>query len=395
MDHYFDFDTEKLLSIAREAAGRGIEMLVLDDGWFGRRNNDRSSLGDWTVNEEKLPGGLKYLSEQVNALGMKFGIWVEPEMVSPDSNLYRAHPDYALQIPGRPGTLSRWQKVLDISREDVRECVYSQLYQLLSSANIEYVKWDMNRSLTDVASFALEEDRQGELFHRYVLGVYELQERLLQDFPHVLLENCSSGGGRFDPGMLYYSPQIWTSDNTDAIDRLRIQEGTALVYPLSAMGAHVAACPSHTNSRSTPFATRALVSLPGCFGYELDLTELTDEEKAMIPGQLEAYRKYGPVFHTGDYYRLASYSENGEYDALMAVSKDKKAAVLDYVHVMSRERRRSLILPLQGLDEETLYRCSETGEVHTGAAWMYGGMPLPKMEGDFLGKLIVLEAVEE
>lgn len=390
---YFDFDTEKLLDIARTAAGRGIEMLVLDDGWFGCRDTDDNSLGDWFVNEKKLPGGLKYLADQINALGMKFGLWVEPEMVSPNSDLYRAHPDYALQIPGRKPMEARHQLVLDISRPEVRDCVYAQLKAALSSANIEYVKWDMNRSLTDVASFCLEADRQGELFHRYVLGVYELQERLLADFPGLLLENCCSGGGRFDPGMLYYSPQIWTSDNTDAVDRLRIQEGTALIYPLSSMGAHVAACPSHTNGRVTPFATRGLVSLPGCFGYELDLTKLTEEELDMIPGQLENYRKYGPVFHGGDYYRLASYGENGEYDALMSVSKDKRTAVLDYVHVMSRQRRRSVLLPLRGLDEETLYRSSETGEVRSGAGWMYGGMVMPCMTGDSTGKLIVLEAV--
>ena len=368
-------------------------MLVLDDGWFGCRDTDTNSLGDWVVNEKKLPGGLKYLADEVNKLGMKFGLWVEPEMVCPDSNLFRAHPDYALQIPGRPPMLSRTQLVLDLSRKEVRDCIYDQLRKVLSSANIEYVKWDMNRPLTDVASFCLEGERQGELFHRYVLGVYELQERMLTDFPHLLLENCASGGGRFDPGMLYYSPQIWTSDNTDAIDRLRIQEGTALIYPLSSMGAHVAACPSHTNGRSTPFETRGLVSLPGCFGYELDLTKLTEEELAMIPGQLENYRKYGPVFHDGDYYRLASYGGNQEYDALMAVTKDKKTAVIDYVHVMSRQRRRDVLLPLRGLDAEKRYRSSETGEIRSGAGWMYGGLLLPNMKGDFLGKLIVLEAV--
>lgn len=388
---YFDFDTEKLLDIARAAARSGIEMLVLDDGWFGHRNRDDSSLGDWTVNEEKLPGGLTRLAEEINALGLKFGLWVEPEMISPDSALYRAHPDYALQVPGRPPLLARNQLVLDFSRDEVRDCVYAQLHAVLSSANIAYVKWDMNRALTDVAS--LDVEKQGELFHRYVLGVYDLQERLLRDFPDLLLENCASGGGRFDPGMLYYSPQIWTSDNTDAIDRLRIQEGTALIYPLSTMGAHVAACPSHTNGRVTPFATRGLVSLPGCFGYELDLTQLSPEEFAMIPGQLEDYRKYGPVFHDGDYYRLASYSENGEYDALMAVTEDKRIAVIDYVHVMSRQRRRDVLLPLRGLAEEVRYRSSETGEIRSGAGWMYGGLLLPKMEGDFSGKLIILEAI--
>ena len=391
---YFQFDTKKILEIGKEAAAAGIEMLVLDDGWFGRRNNDNSSLGDWYVNEEKLPGGLKYMVDELNKMGLRFGIWVEPEMVSPDSDLFRAHPDYALRIPGREPTQSREQLVLDISRKEVRDCVYAQIHRVLSSANVEYVKWDMNRALTDVYSAAVAPNRQGELYHRYMLGVYEMQERLIQDFPNLLLENCSSGGGRFDPGMLYYSPQIWTSDNTDAIDRLKIQEGTALVYPLSTMGAHVAACPSHTNYRSTPFETRGHVSLPGCFGYELDLTKLTPEEKAMIPGQLADYRKYGPVFRTGDYYRLASFAENHEFDVLMAVSKDKSVAVIDYVQVYSRYRGRAPLVKLTGLDEKRLYRCSENGEVHSGAGWMYGGLVLPKLKGDFLSRLIVLEAVE-
>ena len=314
---YFKFDTEKLLDIARTAAGRGIEMLVLDDGWFGCRDTDTNSLGDWVVNEKKLPGGLKYLADEVNKLGMKFGLWVEPEMVCPDSNLFRAPPDYALQIPGRPPMLSRTQLVLDLSRKEVRDCIYDQLHKVLSSANIEYVKWDMNRELSDVWSSALPAGRQGELRHRYVLGVYELQERLLRDFPGLLLEKCASGGSPFDPGMLYYSPQIWTRDNMDVVEGLRIQEGTAMVYPLSTISAHVPACPSHTNGRTTPFETRGQVALPGCFGYELDLTKLTEEELSMIPGQLEDYKKYGPVFHDGDYYRLASYLENDEYDAFL------------------------------------------------------------------------------
>lgn len=389
---YFDFNTEKLLSIIRTAAATGIEMFVLDDGWFGKRNIDNCSLGDWKVNEDKLPGGLGYLSDEIHRLGMKFGLWMEPEMVSPDSDLYRAHPDYALQNPGRKPTVNRTQLVLDFSRKEVRDAVYEQLHAVLSSAKIEYVKWDMNRALTNVESIGLSSYRQGELFHRYMLGVYEMQERLLTDFPDLLLENCCSGGGRFDPGMLYYSPQIWTSDNTEAMDRLKIQEGTALVYPLSAMGAHVAACPSHTNSRTTPFETRGLVSLCGCFGYELDLTKLTEAEVAMIPGQLEAYHTYGPVFRTGDYYRIASYAENGEYDVMMSVSKDRSLAVMVYVQVLSRSNRRVPVVYPCGLDPERCYRNKETGEVHSGAGWMNCGMPLPKMEGDFLGKLIVLEA---
>ncbi len=389
---YFNFDTEKLLSIARTAARSGIEMFVLDDGWFGKRDSDNCSLGDWKVNENKLPGGLKYLSDEIHKLGMKFGIWMEPEMVSPDSDLYRTHPDYALQNPGRTPTLSRNQLVLDLSRQEVRDAVYEQIREVLSSAKIEYVKWDMNRQLTNVESFALAPDRQGELYHRYMLGVYELQERMLSDFPELLLENCASGGARFDPGMLYYSPQIWTSDNTEAVDRLKIQEGTALVYPLSTMGAHVAACPSHTNSRVTPFETRGLVSLCGCFGYELDLTKLTEAELAMIPGQLENYHTCGPVFRTGDYYRIASYAENGEYDVMMAVTKDQRTAVMVYVQVLSRQKRRVPVVYPRGLDPERSYRNRETGETHSGAGWMNCGMPLPEMQGDFLGKLIVLES---
>ena len=391
---YFNFNEEKLLDIAREAAKRGIEMMVLDDGWFGHRDDDNSSLGDWFVDRKKLPNGLGGLVEKINALGLRFGLWFEPEMISQDSELYRAHPDYALQIPGRENALFRNQLVLDISRKEVRDCVYEQIHAILSSANIEYVKWDMNRPLTDVASFDLAPEDQGELYHRYVLGVYDLQRRMLRDFPNLLLENCASGGSRFDPGMLYFSPQIWTSDNTDAIDRLRIQEGTAMVYPLSTMGMHVAACPSHTNFRTTPFATRGHVALSGCFGYELDLTKLTDEEKEMIPGQLEEYRRYGDVFRTGDYYRLASFAANDKYDAMMSVSKDKKTAALIYVQVITNFRGRSVLLPLRGLDEGKKYRCSLDGSVHTGAGWMYGGVLLPKLPGDFLSKLIVFEAVE-
>lgn len=392
---YFNFDTEKLLSIAKTAAKSGVELFVLDDGWFGKRNSDNCSLGDWFVNEKKLPGGLGYLSGEIHKLGMKFGIWMEPEMVSPDSDLYRTHPDYALQNPGRVPTLSRNQLVLDLSRAEVREAVYQQIHAVLSSAQIEYVKWDMNRPLTNVESFDLPQDRQGELCHRYMLGVYELQERMLSDFPHILLENCASGGGRFDAGMLYYSPQIWTSDDTEAVERLRIQEGTALVYPLSSMGAHVAACPSHTNRRVTPFATRGLVSLCGCFGYELDLTKLTSEELDMIPSQLENYHVFGPVFRSGDYYRIASFAENGEYDVMMCVSKDKKTAVMIYVQVLSRLNRGVPVVYPCGLLENSLYRNKETGETHSGSGWMYGGMLLPQMNGDFLGKLIVLEKVEE
>ncbi|MDE6357031.1 MAG: alpha-galactosidase, partial [Eubacteriales bacterium] len=273
---YFDFNEEKLLDIAKEAKELGIEMLVMDDGWFGNRNNDDSSLGDWFVNEEKIKGGLKQLVDNVKNIGLKFGIWFEPEMISPNSNLYREHPDWAIQIPGREITQSRAQYVLDYSRKEVRDYIYNLIYNILKSADISYVKWDMNRQLTTMGSFYLEKDCQGELYHRYMLGVYEIQERLLTDFPDLLLENCSGGGARFDPGMLYYSPQIWCSDDTDAIERLLIQEGTALIYPISTIGAHVSVCPNHAVGRNTPFETRGNVALTGTFGYELDITKLSD-----------------------------------------------------------------------------------------------------------------------
>lgn len=289
---YFDFDTEKLLDIAREAKACGIEMLVMDDGWFGKRNHDDSSLGDWYVNEEKLTTGLPDLVKKVNETGLEFGIWFEPEMISPDSELFREHPDWAIQVRGRQITQSRAQYVLDLSRKEVRDYAYECVAKILRSAPISYVKWDMNRQLCDMGSFQLPSDRQQELFHRYVLGLYEMQERLITEFPDLLLENCSGGGARFDPGMLYYSPQIWCSDDTDAIERLRIQEGTALIYPLSSIGAHVSDCPNHAVGRVTPFETRAQVALAGTFGYELDVTKIAEEERKQIPEQIELCHKF-------------------------------------------------------------------------------------------------------
>ena len=388
---YFDFDHDRLMQLGRQAAAHGIELLVVDDGWFGERNDDTTSLGDWTVNEKKLPGGLKRLGEELAQLGVGLGIWMEPEMISPDSRLYREHPDYAMSIPGRSPALARSQLVLDLCRKEVRDCVYEQITQVLQSAPISYLKWDMNRPLTDVYSSSLPADRQGEAAHRYVLGLYELQERLVSDFPDLLLENCCSGGGRFDAGMLYYSPQIWTSDNTEAIDRLGIQEATALVYPFSSMGAHVAACPSHTNGRVTPFHTRGRVSLPGCFGYEMDLGKLTQEESAVIAEQMEEYLRLRPVFHEGEYYRLASYRENHRYDAFMVVNEDMGLAVICFTQVMSRAYRRSLRLTLEGLEPSALYREQNTGVIRSGAGWMNGGILFEAKQADFYSELVVLE----
>lgn len=389
---YFDFDTDKLLAIAREASALGIEMLVMDDGWFGTRSSDNCALGDWQVNEEKIKGGLKYLVDEVNKLGMAFGIWFEPEMISPDSDLYRVHPDWAIAVPNREGTLCRNQYVLDLSRKEVRDYVYECLRKVLSSANITYVKWDMNRPLTNIGSYYLEANQQGELYHRYVLGVYELQQRLIDEFPELLLENCSGGGARFDPGMLYYSPQIWCSDDTDAIERLKIQEGTALIYPLSAIGAHVSDCPNHTVGRTTPFETRGYVALLGTFGYELDVTRIPEEDRAMIPQQVAMYHKYNDLVRQGDYYRIASYSQNHMYDCWSVVSKDKKEVLVTFVQVMARPNYRSRRIYLKGLDTKAFYRIEGSEEVYAGDALMYGGLNIQSIFGDFKGQLIHLIA---
>ncbi|MGN0376843.1 MAG: alpha-galactosidase [Suilimivivens sp.] len=390
---YFDFDTEKLIAIAKQASALGIEMLVMDDGWFGNRCDDNRALGDWFVNENKLKGGLKYLVDEVNKLGMKFGIWFEPEMISPDSDLYRAHPDWAIAIPGREASLCRNQYVLDLTRKEVRDYAYECVAKILRSANIEYVKWDMNRQLSDIGSAELPADRMGELYHRYVLAVYEMQERLVQEFPHLLLENCSGGGARFDPGMLYYSPQIWCSDDTDAIERLKIQEGTALIYPLSAMGAHVSDCPNHTVGRITPFETRGYVALAGTFGYELDVTKIPEEDRAMIPEQVAMYHKYNDLVREGDYYRLASYAENHYYDCYGVVSKDKKEALYTFVQVLNRPNYHSRRLQLKGLDPEKVY-CIEGEEgTYTGELLMKAGINIQNLWGDFKGRLIHLMEV--
>lgn len=385
---YFNFDTQKLLAIAKEAKACGIEMLVMDDGWFGHRNNDDSSLGDWKVNTDKIKGGLKYLVDEVNNIGLEFGIWFEPEMISPDSDLYRAHPDWAIHIDGRAATQSRCQYVLDLSRKEVRDYVYDQVSAILHSANIRYVKWDMNRQLSDLGSSYLSADHKEELFHRYVLGVYELQERLVTEFPNLLLENCSGGGARFDPGMLYYSPQIWCSDDTDAIERLLIQEGTSLIYPLCSMGAHVSDCPNHTVGRVTPFETRGHVALAGTFGYELDVTKIPKEDREQIPQQIAMYHKYHELVREGDYYRIASYSENHLYDCWAVSAKDKSEVLVTYVQVLSTPNAHSRKLYLKGFEPQTVYRLEETGETFTGEILEKYGYLIRPLWGDFRSKML-------
>lgn len=394
---YFDFDTDKLLAIAKEASALGIEMLVMDDGWFGCRNDDNTSLGDWQVNEDKLKGGLKYLVDEVNKLGMKFGIWLEPEMISPDSNLYREHPDWAFAVPGRTGSLARNQYVLDLTRQEVRDYVYEMIAAVLRSANIEYVKWDMNRQLSDMGSCGLPADRQGELYHRQVLAVYELQDRMTKEFPYLLLENCSGGGARFDPGMLYYSPQIWCSDDTDAVERLSIQAGTAMIYPLSTMGAHVSDCPNHALGRTTPFETRGYVALAGTFGYELDVTKIAKEEQDKIPDQVAMYHKYNDLVREGDYYRIAHYAENHYYDCFEVVAKDKSEALVTYIQVLNRPNFHSRRIRIPGLDKTACYVIENTQDwpeiaqtEYHGDTLHYAGINIPVLNGDFQGRLIHL-----
>ncbi len=392
---YFNFDTEKIISIAREASKLGIEMLVMDDGWFGHRDSDNSSLGDWFVYEKKLQGGLKYLVDEVNKLGMKFGIWFEPEMISPDSELYKAHPDWAIQIEGRPLTMSREQYVLDYSNKEVRDYIYGLMKNILDSANIEYIKWDMNRQFTEIGSNFLPANRQRELWHRYVLGVYDVMNRLTTDYPHLLLENCSGGGARFDPGMLYYSPQIWCSDDTDAIERLKIQHGTSMCYPCSAMGAHVSDCPNHTVGRNTPFRTRGHVAMVGTFGYELDVTRIPQEDRDAIPAQIEEFNKFNTLVRTGDHYRIGNMFEDNTWDAWMFVSKDKTDALFEFVQVLARPNERSRRIKLKGLDPDAYYyEESEPDKKISGAALMNAGINIAKIwgadgiSGDFSSKIL-------
>ncbi|WP_379143856.1 alpha-galactosidase [Paenibacillus sp. sgz500992] len=388
---YFNFNADKLVEIAAEGSKLGIELFVLDDGWFGKRDSDNSSLGDWTEDLRKLPGGLADVAKRVNDLGMQFGLWVEPEMISPDSELYREHPDWCLHVPGRRRTEARWQLVLDFTRAEVREYIYDALSKIFSTVPVAYVKWDMNRNLTEIGSACLPAERQGETAHRYVLGLYELIERLTADFPHILFESCSSGGGRFDPGLLYYMPQTWTSDDTDAAERLKIQYGTSLVYPVSAMGAHVSAVPNHQVGRVTPLSFRGDVAMSGNFGYELDLTKFTDEEKELVKEQVANYKEIRGLVQRGNLYRLQSPFEGNE-TAWMFVSDDQREALVYYFRVMAvpYPPRRSLLL--SGLNPDYNYTLTDSGEVYGGDRLMQAGLALPDIQQDYVSGCFHLKA---
>lgn len=388
---YFDFTSEKLASIAKDASELGIEMFVMDDGWFGVRNDDYSGLGDWFVNTDKLQGGLKELVDEVNSYGMKFGIWFEPEMVNEDSDLYRTHPEWCLKTPTREGNRSRFQYVLDMSREDVREYLYDSITAILCEANIEYIKWDMNRHLTNVYSLNLPANRQGEVYHRYVLGLYDLMERLTTENPDVLFEGCSGGGGRFDAGMLYYSPQIWTSDNTDPIDRLRIQYGTSFAYPISSMGSHVSAIPNHQTGRVTPLNTRGVVAMSGTFGYELDMNKMTEEEKEVIKEQVVIYKRNYDIINYGKYYRLTNPYSKERFVAWQFVSEDGARALVNFVLMKPEHNPPIINIRLRGLQVDSKYRVAGTEECYTGAALMKAGYHLKEQFGDYTAVQIELE----
>lgn len=385
---YFDFDADKIESIARKGKELGIELFVLDDGWFGKRDDDNSSLGDWFVHREKLPGGLRDLAERVTGLDMRFGLWVEPEMVSVDSDLYRKHPDWCLHVPDRRRSAGRNQLILDYSRDDVCDAIIAMLSEVLSSAPVTYVKWDMNRNMTEIGSALLPPERQRETAHRYMLGLYRVMEEIVTAFPHILFESCSGGGGRFDPGILHYMPQTWTSDNTDAVSRLKIQYGTSIVYPASAIGAHVSAVPNHQVHRTTPLEMRGHVAFAGNFGYELDLTAFTEEEDAIVRAQVEYYKKVRPLVQFGDFYRLLSPFEGNE-TAWMFVSEDRSEAFAAYYKVLAEPNAGYRWIRLKGLDPDADYRIDGIDSPVGGDELMRAGLAVPQelLFGDFRSKV--------
>ena len=379
---YFDFDTNKILEMAEAAAEVDIELFVLDDGWFGRRNDDTSSLGDWYVNTDKLPGGLEYLAEEINKLGLDFGLWFEPEMISPDSDLYREHPEWAIQLENRESSLSRQQLILDLSRRDVQDYIIERVSAILNKADISYVKWDMNRPMTEYGSLELEAERQRELNHRYILGLYRVLEEITDRFPEILFESCAGGGGRFDPGMLYYMPQTWTSDDTDAVERLKIQYGTSVVYPPSSIAAHVSAVPNHQVERSTSLKMRYDVASFGNLGYELDITELDEEEIEAVKAQVNNYKEIRSLVQFGNFYRLKNPFE-GNFTAWSYVDQDKKEILAGFYQVLAAPNPREEKIKLKGLDAEADYREVESGEIYGGDELMNYGIRVPYLKEDF------------
>lgn len=384
---YFDFDEVKLLELAKSSKALGIELFVLDDGWFGDRNDDTCGLGDWFVNTKKIPSGLEKLSERIHAEGLQFGLWIEPEMINRGTRLFREHPDWLIGDPSRSAAQGRNQYILDFSRDEVVEGIYQQLIKVLDAAQVDYIKWDMNRNMTDLFSSALPAHRQGELAHRYILGVYALYEKLTQRYPNILFESCSAGGGRFDLGMLYYAPQAWTSDNTDAVERLKIQYGTSLVYPLSSMGTHVSDVPNHQVKRTTSLKIRSEVAYFGTFGYELDVLKLQPDEHQMIKNQIEFFKQYRKLIHEGDFYRLSAPHAN--QTAWMVMNKEKSKGLVAWYQVLAQPNASYEVLKLKGLNEKALYRITGIENPVSGDYLMQFGL---MMRPSFNGIVMTTEA---
>lgn len=396
---YFDFDEAKILAMAKEAKHRGVELFVLDDGWFGKRNDDTTSLGDWFVDTAKLPKGIAHLAKEINALGLEFGLWFEPEMVSPISDLYKNHPDWVIHVPERTKSHGRNQYILDFSRQEVIDHLYRVIADTLSEAQISYIKWDMNRYMTEIGSLTLPADQQRELPHRYILGVYQLYERLTTAFPEILFESCSSGGCRFDPGMLHYAPQAWTSDDTDAVERLMIQYGTSLVYPISSMGAHVSAVPNHQTGRITSFDMRAAVAYFGMFGYELDVTTMTVEDQAVMTEQIRFYQAHRKLIQTGRFYRLLSpFEVDYNVASWQVVAQDQSEALVGYYQILSRPNPGYRQIKLTGLDQHGRYKIEEIEDIFYGDQLMQSGLEIDRyrrngQESDFMAELFKLTRI--
>ncbi|MBQ0167025.1 MAG: alpha-galactosidase [Treponema sp.] len=393
---FMDFTEQSILKIAKKAKEAGCELFVLDDGWFGERNDDSAGLGDWIENPKKLPEGIAGLAKKVKALGLDFGFWIEPEMVNPDSNLYRRHPDWVLSAPGRKSSLGRHQLVLDYSRPEVVDAIYSMLCKVLKDAPVSYIKWDMNRSLTEVYSNDAPAELQGTIYHKHIMGVYALYERLRTAFPDILFESCASGGARFDAGMLYYAPQAWCSDNTDAMDRIRIQYGSSYGYPIVSIGSHVSAVPNQQTGRTVSIETRANVAYFGTFGYELDLNEISDEEFQEVKKQIVFMKQNRELIQFGTFYRLRSPFET-EQNAWMVVSEDKKKAIVGFYCMRAKVYSLPGFLKLAGLDPDLKYRME--GKQYFGDELMNMGITLAEfyakgfsVSEDYASFVTVIEA---
>lgn len=388
---YFDFNGEKLYNIAKQASELGVEMMVLDDGWFGSRNSDTEGLGDWFVNEEKLQGTMKEVSERINSLGTKFGLWIEPEMVNENSQLYKNHPDWAFVIPDKKPVRSRYQLVLDFSRKEVVDYIFEKISKVIDNANISYIKMDMNRSLDDIYSAVHGKASEGKILYKYMLGVYDFISRILGRYPDLFIEGCSGGGGRFDAGMLYYCPQIWCSDNTDAISRLHIQYGTSFGYPISAVGSHVSTVPNHQTGRSVDLNTRGIVAMSGSFGYELDLNLLSDDEKIEVKQQILDYKKYWDLIHNGKYYRLTNCEKDNKKAAWAFVKNDRSEVLINIVKLNAEHNAAIEYIKLRGLDENAIYKAENA--TYYGSQLMYSGLPVKIMHGEYKAYQIHLKTI--